>query len=145
MAEEQFTPDTLAEIASKVDEALSEISAKAPSWRTRGRKTPDPALRKHKLAINHVAGESSDTFLMRFRQAAWKDLCQQGGHLHGLRQRWLDPTKPEVIRSIGALLAGMGVSGNLIPALIVPLLVIILHLGVTAFCDMPLNRSRAGH
>lgn len=39
-----------------------------------------------------------------------------------------------VIRTFAAALAGMGISGKLVPVLVVPLAVIVLHLGVKAFC-----------
>ena len=39
-----------------------------------------------------------------------------------------------VIGTFAAALAGMGISGNLVPVLVVPLAVIVLHLGVKTFC-----------
>lgn len=136
----ELTVDTLTEIASRVDHELEDIASTDLAWRTRGGKASAAALKKQKRAINRIVGESADSFLTRFRQAAWQDLCVEGGHLNGIRKRWLNPTKPEVIRSIAALLAGMGISGNLVPVLVVPLLVIILHLGANAFCAMPIGR-----
>jgi hypothetical protein len=39
-----------------------------------------------------------------------------------------------VIRTFAAALAGMGISGHLVPVLAVPLAVIVLDLGVKALC-----------
>jgi hypothetical protein len=140
MIEGHLTEGALAEIASTIDDQLKEVTAQGAEWRTRGSGAAGRALRKQKRAISRITGQSSDSFITRFRAAARADLCEEGGHLHTLQNRWLNPTKPEVIRSMCALLAGMGVGGNLVPILVVPLLVIILHLGVKAFCELPPKR-----
>jgi hypothetical protein len=132
----------LADLAAKIDHQLKEVAADAGP-RMRGSHAGDRhMLGKQRRAISRATGEGADGFIARFRRAAWNDLCETGGHLHSLRSRWLDPKKPEVVRSICALLAGMGVSGNLVPVLVVPLLVIILHIGVTAFCQSPNGGGR---
>lgn len=55
--------------------------------------------------------------------------------MHKQWQKWGDLDNQETIAKFGGLLAGMGISGELITPLVVSVTVIVLHIGVKAFCE----------
>jgi hypothetical protein len=99
-------------------------------------KTPAEALPEvQRRAIEHATGEDAMTFLKRFKQAARRDLCQEGGVLYTQWQKWKDVTNTDILKTFGAVLVGMGLSGSALQIAMVEIAVYVLYLGVTAFCE----------
>ena len=85
--------------------------------------------------IASVTKEEPRSFWLRFKQAARRDLCEEGGTLYALWKKYHDLSNEEVLKSFGALLVGMGFSGNVLQMLAVALVVIVLHLGCAVICE----------
>jgi hypothetical protein len=130
----ELTPEQIDALSAEIDRQLDALAATTPTGTVRGVGEEQANLSAQRQTIETAVVEPADHFLKRFRQAAHEDLCQEGGKLHAQWQKWGDLNNPDVIRTFVAALGGMGISGNLMPVLVVPLAVIVLHLGVKAFC-----------
>ncbi len=84
--------------------------------------------------IAKVTKEDPQSFWQRFKLAAHSDLCVEGGVLYAQWQKWGDLSNKEVVRTLGAVLAAMGFTGNALQMLAVALGVIIMHVGLKAVC-----------
>ena len=60
---------------------------------------------------------------------------EEGGVLNTQWKKWGDLSNEAVLKSFGALLAGMGFSGNALQMLTVAIGVIVMHLGCKAICE----------
>ena len=130
---EAFTADDIARLSTDIDAQLRELGTPGTGL-ARGR-TPGEALgEKQRRAIETATGEDALTFLARFRQAARQDLCEDGGVLHTQWQKWKDVTNTDMLKSFGAVLVGMGLSGGPLQIAAVAIAVYVLYLGVQAFC-----------
>uniref|UniRef100_UPI004055D167 hypothetical protein n=1 Tax=Candidatus Electronema sp. TaxID=2698783 RepID=UPI004055D167 len=85
--------------------------------------------------ISTITKEEPRSFWRRFKQAARRDLCEEGGVLHTQWKRYGDLSNEAVLKSFGAVLAAMGFSGNVLQMLAVALGVIVIHLGCKAVCE----------
>ena len=86
-------------------------------------------------AIAEITNENPRTFLQTFRNVAKSDLCEEGGVLNAQWQKWSDLDNKEVINKFTAILVGMGFAGAALEMLLVSVAVIVIHLGVKAFCE----------
>jgi hypothetical protein len=130
---EAFTADDIARLSDDIDTQLLELGAPGTGL-AKGR-TPGEALgEKQRQAIEAATGEDALTFLARFKQAARKDLCEEGGVLYSQWRKWKDVTNKDVLKSFGAVLVGMGLSGGPLQIAAVAIAVYVLYLGVQAFC-----------
>jgi hypothetical protein len=133
-----FTPDQLEALSLDIDEQLNELrSTASSSGDSKAVKEPEELperIPKQWQIIAVVTKEDPQTFWQRFKQAAHKDLCEEGGVLHTQWQKWGDLSNEAVLKSFGALLVGMGFSGNVLQVLVVAVAVIVMHLGCTAVC-----------
>jgi len=85
-------------------------------------------------AIAQATGEDAPTFLVRFREAARKDLCEEGGVLHAQWIRYHDLASKDMLQTFGGILIGLGLSGNALSIVAVAVCVHVLYLGADAFC-----------
>ena len=92
-------------------------------------------LVKQNQAIAAATKEPAKSFLQKFRKAAKADLCEEDGVLYKQWKKWGDLDNKETISKFGGVLAGMGFLGEFITPILVSVTVIILHIGVKAFCD----------
>lgn len=128
-------PEQIEALSAEIDRQLDALAATTPTGKVRGVGEEPADLSAQRQTLETAVAEPADHFLKRFRQAAYEDLCQEGGQLHAQWQKWGDLNNPAVVRTFAAALAGMGIGGNLVPVLVVPLAVIVIHLGVKAFCQ----------
>lgn len=84
--------------------------------------------------ISTITNEEPRSFWRRFKQAARRDLCEDGGVLHTQWKKHSDLSNEEVLKSFGAILAAMGFSGNVLQMLAVASGVIVIHIGCKAIC-----------
>ncbi len=133
-----FTPEQLEALSLNIDEQLDELRNSPSSYsETKAGKEPEELPErtpKQWQVIAKVTKEDPQTFWQRFKLAAHNDLCVEGGVLHKQWQKWGDLSNKEVVRTLGAVLAAMGFTGNALQMLAVALSVIVIHIGLKAIC-----------
>jgi hypothetical protein len=92
-------------------------------------------LVKQNQAITTATKESAKSFLQKFWKAAKADLCEEDGVLYQQWKKWGDLDNKEAMGKFKLVLTGLGLTGNLLPSVLVAVMVIVLHIGVKAFCD----------
>ena len=129
-----FSDQEIADLAAEIDAQLSELrSPSSDALRKSG--DMEAQLVKQNEAIATATKEPAKSFLQKFWQAAKADLCEQEGVLYRQWKKWGDLDNKEAISTFKGILAGLGLSGNVLPTVIVAVMVIVLHIGVRAFCD----------
>jgi hypothetical protein len=130
-----FTPDEIAHLSSEIDEQLRALGTPGTGLAKSGG-APEKALGvRQRKAIEQATGQEALSFLRRFKEAARQDLCLEGGVLYAQWRKWKDVTNKDVLRTFGAVLAGMGLSGSALQVAVVAIAVYALYLGVQAFCE----------
>ncbi|MDG3495975.1 MULTISPECIES: hypothetical protein [Pseudanabaena] len=129
-----FSDEEISILAAEIDAQLLELrslSGDAPL------KSGDreAQLVKQNQAIATATKEPAKSFLQKFWKAAKADLCEEDGVLYKQWKKWGDLDNKETISTFKGILAGLGLSGNVLPTVIVAVTVIVLHIGVKAFCD----------
>jgi hypothetical protein len=132
--ENPFTNEQIAALSAEIDEQLRELSAAYTSGTLRSGEGEAGLPEKQCKAIEQASGEKAKTFLQKFRKAARQDLCQEGGVLYAQWKKWGDLSNEKVLKSFGAALVALGLSGTALQIAAVALGVIVLHIGVKAFC-----------
>jgi hypothetical protein len=132
--DDPFTPQELDDLSAKIDEQLRALGAPGTGL-AKGRKTAQALGEKQRRAIEEATGEDAITFLGRFKHAARKDVCQPGGIIHTQWEKWKDVANKDLIKTFGAILVGMGLSGSPLHIVVVAVAVYVLYLGVEAFCQ----------
>ncbi|WP_417910406.1 hypothetical protein [Candidatus Electronema sp. PJ] len=134
-----FTPDQLTSLSLQIDQQLTQLQDEsALSPLKDGDLVPQDItdrLPAQWQAIAAATNEEPRSFWQRFKQAAHSDLCDEGGVLNAQWQRYRDLSSKSVLESFGAILVGMGYSGNALHILAVALAVIVLHIGLKAICE----------
>lgn len=128
-----FTEEQIEEMALEVERQLTALHRPAAAFsksRDGGPGEP-PQLR----AIAQATGEDAPSFLKRFKQAARKDICQEGGIIHKQWSDWKDVAPKTALKTIGGILVAMGLAGTLLQAVAVAVAAYVLYLGVDAFCQ----------
>ncbi|WP_417913004.1 hypothetical protein [Candidatus Electronema sp. TJ] len=134
-----FTPDQLTSLSAQIDQQLAQLRDAAAYAESKGNE-PDKQDIPDRLpaqwrVIAIVTKEEPRSFWQRFKQAARRDLCEEGGVLHTQWKKYGDLSNEAVLQSFGAVLAAMGFSGNVLQMLAVALGVIVIHLGCKAICE----------
>jgi hypothetical protein len=130
---EPFTPDDIARLSAEIDRKLLALGTPGTSL-ARG-DTPEQALPEtQRRALEQATGEDAMRFLKRFKRAAHRDLCEEGGVLYTQWQKWKDVSNKDLLRTIGPVLAAMGLTGGLLQTAAVAVAIYILYLGIQAFC-----------
>ena len=96
---------------------------------------PQVALVKQNEAIATATKEPAKSFLQKFWKAAKADLCEEDGVLYKQWKKWGDLDNKEAMDKFKVVLTGLGLTGNLLSSVLVAIMVIVLHIGVRAFCD----------
>ena len=92
-------------------------------------------LVKQNQAIAAATKEPAKSFLQKFWKAAKADLCEEDGVLYKQWKKWGDLDNKEAMDKFKVVLTGLGLTGNLLQSALVAVMVIVLHIGVKAFCD----------
>ncbi|MBD2214529.1 hypothetical protein H6G27_32455 [Nostoc linckia FACHB-104] len=132
-----FTPEEITALSAEIDRQLIELRSAPDSEQKQGddKISDEKLLVKQTAAITQVTQENSRSFLQKFGRAAKSDLCQEGGMLNKQWQKWGDLDNKDAVERLGAVLVGMGVSGDVLSPLVVAVTVIIIHIGLKAFCE----------
>ena len=131
------------------DAELQTLSAEIDSQLIALAKDPD-GIRKHightvpakqKQQLEHVitqdlgTKESADSFMKKFARAAKQDLCLEGGVLYEQWKKYGDLENEKMLNTFSGILIGMGVSNALLATAVVAVSVIVIHIGIKAFCE----------
>ena len=129
-----FSEQEISQLTAEIDAQLLELrSPSSEALLKSGGK--EAQLVKQNQAIATATKEPAKSFLQKFWKAAKADLCEEDGVLHKQWKKWGDLDNKETISAFKGILAGLGLSGNVLPTVIVAVTVIVLHIGVKAFCD----------
>lgn len=79
--------------------------------------------------------DTPESFMKKFARAAKKDLCLEGGVLHEQWKKYGDLDNESMIKNFGGVLAGLGLTSAPLQTAVVAVSVIIVHLGIKAFCE----------
>lgn len=132
--DDPFTPEQLDRLTGEINQQLRELSAAEPAT-ARGKEAARQRGRlRQRERIEKATTEDAATFLARFRAAARKDLCEQGGLLHAQWQKFHDLASKDMLKTFGGILVGMGLAGSTLATVAVAVCVYVLYLGVEAFC-----------
>ena len=129
--------------AAEIDELSAEIDRQLQDLRQAGRATyksgdelePGGALNKQKESIESLTKEPMPKFLARFGQAAKSDICDKDGLLNQQWHKWGDLNNKDALERLAAVLVTMGFSGNVVSPLAVAAIVVLVHIGLKAFCE----------
>ncbi|MBD2202179.1 hypothetical protein H6G33_11135 [Calothrix sp. FACHB-1219] len=132
-----FTPEEITALSAEIDRQLIELRSAPDAEQKQGddKISDEKLLVKQTAAITKFTQENSQSFLQKFGRAAKSDLCQEGGMLNKQWQKWGDLDNKDAVERLGGVLVGMGFSGDVLSPLVVALTVIIIHIGLKAFCE----------
>jgi NAD-dependent SIR2 family protein deacetylase len=74
-------------------------------------------------------------FLRKFARVAKRDVCDEGDLLNKQWEAYQDLSRPETLTCVGGALAVMGVANPVVDTIVVPITVIMVHLGLRTFCE----------
>ena len=95
----------------------------------------ESALVKQTQTIESLTKEPSPSFLAKFGKAAKGDLCDETGLLHQQWQKWGDLNNKDALDRLGGVLVAMGFTGGALRSLVVVVTVVVVHIGIKAFCE----------
>jgi hypothetical protein len=132
-----FTPEEINALSAEIDRQLIELRHAPDAGQKHGEDetSAEKALVKQTAAITKLTQEQPKSFLQKFRRAAKSDLCQEGGMLNQQWKKWGDLDNKDAVERLGAVLVAMGVSGDVLSPLAVAVTVIVIHIGLKAFCE----------
>jgi hypothetical protein len=132
-----FTPEEITALSAEIDRQLTELRYTPDAGQKQGEDkiSDEKLLVKQTEVITQVTQENSRSFLQKFGRAAKSDLCQEGGMLNQQWQKWGDLDNKDAVERLGAVLVTMGISGDVLAPLVVAVTVIIIHIGLKAFCE----------
>jgi hypothetical protein len=128
-----FTDDQIENLTAEINRQLLQLVTPDPAGQKSDRRGPPPTETQLQ-AIARATGQDAPTFLARFREAARKDLCEEGGVLHAQWRRYRDLASKDMLQTFGGILIGLGLSGNALSIVAVAIAVHVLYLGADAFC-----------
>lgn len=131
-----FSPEEITALSAEIDRQLQELRHAVSSEHKQGTNNiPEEMLVKQNETIAKITQEKPKSFLQKFGRAAKSDLCEEGGMLNKQWKKWGDLDNKDAIERLGAVLVTMGFSGDLLSPLVVAVTVIIIHIGLKAFCE----------
>lgn len=82
---EVFTPEQITTLGAEIDAQLWELGTAYSFGEIRRGDQPKDLPDKQRRAIEDITQQDAPSFMKRFKQAARKDLCEEGGVLY---QQW---------------------------------------------------------
>ncbi|MFM7603131.1 MAG: hypothetical protein ACKO7R_18340 [Pseudanabaena sp.] len=129
-----FSDEEISQLAAEIDAQLLELrSPSSDALRKSG--DMEAQLVKQNEAIATAAKEPAKSFLQKFWKAAKADLCEEEGMLYKQWKKLGGLDNKEAMDKFKVVLTGLGLTGNLLTSALVAIMVIVLHIGVKAFCD----------
>jgi hypothetical protein len=140
MSQDVFSPEQIEQLSREMDTRLNQLAAGQAETIGKnlfGGSKPLPMPQKEVAEVEKSvteAGQDVDAFWKRFQKAARQDICTEGGVLNTQWKQWGDLSNQKVIKQLGAILVAMGFSGNVLQVLALACGVIVVHIGVKAYC-----------
>ncbi len=133
---EIFSPAEIEELSAEIDRQLQELRRSGTTtYKSGDELEPGGALSKQKESIESLTKEPMPNFLAKFGRAAKADICDKDGLLNQQWHKWGDLNNKDALERLGAVLVTMGFSGNVVSPLAVAAIVVIVHIGLKAFCE----------
>ncbi len=133
---EIFSETEIVELSAEIDRQLQELRRSGTAtYKSGDELEPGGALSKQKESIESLTKEPMPSFLARFGRAAKADICDKDGLLHKQWEKWGDLNNKDALERLGGVLVAMGFSGNVVSPLAVAAIVVIVHIGLKAFCE----------
>jgi hypothetical protein len=133
---EIFSATEIEELPAEIDRQLQELRQPGVAvYRSGDELEPQGALSKQKDAIELLTKEPMPSFLAKFGRAAKSDICDKDGMLHQQWEKWGDLNNKDALERLGAVLVAMGFSGNVVSPVAVAAIVVLVHIGLKAFCE----------
>jgi len=129
-----FSDEEISQLAAEIDAQLLELRALSSDALLRS-DDKEVQLVKQNEAIATATKEPAKSFLQKFWKAVKADLCEEEGVLYKQWKKWGDLDNKEAMDKFKVILTGLGLTGNLLSSVLVAIMVIVLHIGVRAFCD----------
>jgi hypothetical protein len=129
-----FSDEEISQLAAEIDAQLLELRSLSSDALLRS-DDKEVQLVKQNQAIALATKEPAKSFLQKFWKAAKADLCEEEGVLYKQWKKWGDLDNKEAMDKFKVILTGLGLTGNLLSSVLVAIMVIVLHIGVRAFCD----------
>jgi hypothetical protein len=137
-----FTPEEIATMSAEIDKQLEELKTDLLSDTiTKDGKKLSSLPPKQRQNIEKNIKENSENFSDRVLRALYNDLCKDDGILYKQYQRFGELNNKEIIKTLGPLLAGMGLASIPLQTVTVAITVYVLHIGVKVICDETQNNS----
>jgi len=132
-----FPEPELVELSTEIEMQLREVHEleSIAIQKTGEPPSTEVVLAKQNQAIADLTKESPKSFLAKFGRAAKADLCDESGLLHKQWLKWGDLDNKDAVERLGAVLVTMGMSGGVVRSLVVAVVVIVVHIGIKAFCE----------
>lgn len=131
-----FTDDELEMLSAEIDRQLQELQQFKDGVIRGDESETKGALVRQQEMIESLTKEPMDSFMAKFGRAAKADICDEDGMLHKQWKKWGDLENKEALERLGAVLVAMGFAGNvLVSQLAVVVIVVIVHIGLKAFCE----------
>lgn len=131
-----FTAEQINSLSAEIDRQIQELGKASPSDIKGGETEEEAELPvKQSQDIAEITQENPKTFLQTFLAEAKSDLCEEGGVLYAQWKKWSDLNNEDVINRFTMILVGLGFTGRALEILVVSVAVIVIHLGVKAFCE----------
>ena len=128
-----FSDQEIVQLATEIDAQLLDLRSRSNDVAFKSI-DQESQLEKQNQAIATAANEPAKSFLKKFWRAAKADLCEEEGMLYKQWKKWGDLDNKEAIATFRGIAVALGLSGNVLPSVVVAVTVIILHIGVKAFC-----------
>jgi hypothetical protein len=145
---EVFSAAEIEELSAEIDRQLQELqelrrleiirhamSQSKEGFRDQEVPRGDELLIKQKESIESLTKEPMPSFLARFGRAAKADICDKDGMLHKQWEKWGDLNNKDALERLGGVLVAMGFSGDVVSPLAVAAIVVVVHIGLKAFCE----------
>jgi hypothetical protein len=133
---EIFSPAEIEELSAEIDRQLQELRRSgAATYKSGDELEQGGALSKQKESIESLTKEPMPSFLAKFGRAAKSDICDKDGLLNQQWHKWGDLNNQDALERLGAVLVTMGFSGNAVSPLAVAAIVVLVHIGLKAFCE----------
>ncbi|HEU4451504.1 MAG TPA: hypothetical protein VFR81_00550 [Longimicrobium sp.] len=120
-------------LTAEIERQLREIGPRRRVVYRGGGGEPARVPERQERAVEEVTGQPFRDFFRRFRAAARRDLCREGGILHERWKQVRELSSEERTKSLALVLSALGVIDW--KALVVPVVVIVTHLGVETICE----------
>jgi hypothetical protein len=131
-----FSAAEIVKLSAEIDRQLQELRQPVvAAYRSGAELEPGGTLSKQKESIELLTKEPMPSFLAKFGRAAKADICDKDGLLNQQWHKWGDLNNKDALERLGAVLVTMGFSGNVVSPLAVAAIVVIVHIGLKAFCE----------